>query len=608
MHDKFEEMAEKVLKEAISVIPSDPMLKFIIFTETTRVLDFWYVFQHLLPKENRLPVPDFDLIKWGWNLAAEHLFSGVKQYGFPIMESSSERKSFAFGFLYKLGCSVLLHRASEMIRYGFLEVETNKNGFILRRSGNAGDQFLDNLDIFSLNEIETILNNKETESVNGWHLFDIDDYPKMMNVPGAFSSRGNKKPLESFKVENIDELMEPLVRPWDSGFGIMMGYGALPEVDDHFIAEAAELVLDYRNEAGVHPDVKIGKISGAELTLIITVIIALHSKHIRFALLAMKKHPEISIPDSLTIWGPVEELIDSITHYVESFMGYSKLSRETISCALDVISLKPGDVSNLHKFTTPFVPLLISLGNGFILRPVSSLNRNPFLSTMTLQEWRDPKIIHRVSSPREDWLRNELYAIFHGSRYIRVEGNIKIRSENKILTDIDAAVFDVLTGELALFQIKWQDYFTNDVRKLRSKAGNLTKELDEWAEKVETWIEDKGKNELIKALRLKLPKGMSVSSIYLFGISRNLARIGAYGFNLRNKNLAIANWAQFRRIRHETGPTDRVFHQIFNTLREEMNKTAVSQPLPVTIEVSEKSITFEDIWNAFDTDDGGEDV
>jgi hypothetical protein len=47
-----------------------------------------------------------------------------------------------------------------------------------------------------------------------------------------------------------------------------------------------------------------------------------------------------------------------------------------------------------------------------------------------------------------------------------------------MLTDIDAVIFDRLTGELALFQLKWQDYSTNSLRETRSKASNLVKELD----------------------------------------------------------------------------------------------------------------------------------
>ena len=49
--------------------------------------------------------------------------------------------------------------------------------------------------------------------------------------------------------------------------------------------------------------------------------------------------------------------------------------------------------------------------------------------------------------------------MFSGVKYITIDGNIKLRTGKKIVTDIDAAIFDRTTGELAIFQIKWQDFF-----------------------------------------------------------------------------------------------------------------------------------------------------
>jgi hypothetical protein len=200
-------------------------------------------------------------------------------------------------------------------------------------------------------------------------------------------------------------------------------------------------------------------------------------------------------------------------------------------------------------------------------------------------------------------MRSEIYQIFQGTRYKRVDGNINLRDENRVLTDIDGAIFDNLTGELALFQLKWQDYFTNDVREMKSKASNLTNELDEWASKVDSWINKKGVSELIKALRLKLHKEHSISSIYLFGVSRFYARTQGFGYAVKNQKLAIANWAQFLRVRYEIGPAERVFHKLFETLREKMNEEVPNpKPLPLTINVSGKSICFENVWNDFDDD------
>lgn len=599
MHNKFAEMAKQELEEALSIIPSDTMQKFLIFTETVRVLDYWSVLFPLLPKEKRLSsIQTFTLLQWGWNLAVEHLYKAVEIPGaFPITDSTEESKAFATDLLCKLGQSVLLYRASEMIKNGFLEIENSDEGFIVRTTEKARDQFLDNLEFSYLNDLEIELNNKYKNFFQGWQIIDIEDYPDVENLPGYFFARRQISLMENYKNEDIDKLMIPLIFPWDSGHGVMTGYGALPEVDSHFLAEAVDSISEWRNEAGFHPNTKIGNVSGADITGVITFITSFYLKHIRFALLAMKYFPNISFYQSLTIWEPLNQLEASIAEY-------SNQDINLVKKALEAVTLQPNEAPNLHNVTKHFMPLLISLGNGVVLRPVSSIFRNPFLSTITLLQWKDLSSRDRISAPREEWMRSEIYHMFQGTRYRRVDGNIKIRNGHNVITDIDGAIYDTLTGELALFQFKWQDYFTNDVRELRSRAGNLTKELDEWAHKVEAWIEQRGKDELTKTLRLKLNKGMLISSIYLFGISRTYARTRGFGFTTGNKNLAIANWPQFLRARYEIGPADRVFHHISNMLKLKMNETISSiQPLPFIIKIHEKSILFEDMWNVFGDDD-----
>lgn len=597
MQHKFAEMAKLELEVALSRIPSDPTHKFVLFTETLRVLDYWAVFQQLLPKEHRLSKQDLDLIRWGWNRAVEYLFVAVETPdAFPILESTTESRLMAFNLLRQFGRSVLIQRTSEMIRFGFFNVESNERGFSLRSGGDAKDQFLDHLEFFHLEELENVMSENVPGFLNGWQLIDLKDYSKFREELGFFSMHDNERPLEGSILENVDELMVPLIHPWNSGHGMMVGYDADPRVDDHFLALALEQVLKWRVEAGIHPDTKFGELTGTYLTAIVTYVVALHMKHIRFCLLAMTKYPEISIPQSLTIWGPFNELAESVA-------DFSGLDISLVKKALSEITMRPTEVSSLRNMTTLFIPLLISLDNGFVLRPVSSLIQNPFSSTITLQKWRNSSIRNRISEPREHWMRTELYAVFQGTRYLRVDGNINIRNGNKVVTDIDAAIFDTMSGELALFQIKWQDYFTNDVRELRSKASNLTKEMDDWANKVNAWINENGRERLARALRLNLPTGMSISSIYMFGISRTFARMRGYGFSTSNENLALANWPQFRRIRHETGPVERVFHSLFETLRVQMNENAAVQPLPVTIQVADTFIHFADLWFTYGDED-----
>jgi hypothetical protein len=198
-------------------------------------------------------------------------------------------------------------------------------------------------------------------------------------------------------------------------------------------------------------------------------------------------------------------------------------------------------------------------------------------------------------------MRTHLYALFLGVRYQRIEGNVKLKEDGKTITDIDAAIYDNLTGELALFQIKWQDFYYNDVRKLRSRASNLTKDLDEWAEKVSHWINIHPKTELIKNLRLV--DGTVVNEVFLFGISRNKARMQGYGYAIKSENLAIANWPQFARNRFEIGPAERVFYSLFNKLKLQEKEKIEPIPFPVTFNIGDQNLEFRDLYNGWKTNE-----
>jgi len=593
-YQAFHSLAEKELAACISVVPPDPNERFVLFMETLRVIDYWTVFQSLGPEEKRLSEPDFHTLRSGWNLAAAHLLSPLQvPAAIPVLQSTDKSRSFAMSLLHQFGRSVLMHRAADMIRHGFLTAERVANRFVVRKTGLVSSQFLDILEFSWLENLETTIGQDRRSYYKEWELFDVEHMDQIRHRVGSFLGRRHEPTFENWRRADIEALMVPLIHPWDSGHGIMMGYGARPEVDDHFLAEAVERASDWRTEAGIHPDARIGETTGADATAIATLIVGFHLKHVRFAILASKHYPQISIPQSLTIWGPVQLLEESIAEYT----GWD-IPRE--QRALDAITLRAREATFLHHHSMPFMPLLISLENGLILRPVSGLVRNPLFSVSALVEWRNPKSTSDLSDPREDWLRFEIYALFQGVRYVCVEGSTKIRERDKVITDIDGAVFDKATGELGLFQIKWQDYFTNDVRKLRSKASNLTRELDEWAQHISEWTGRQGARRILSALRLSPKKAGRITNIYLFAISRNAARMQGFGFSTRHANLALANWPQFVRVRFEVGPADRVFHDIHTMLRSEADKKIEVQPLPVEITVAGQPVRFEDLWSSFD--------
>lgn len=598
----FDLLADEELARVIQVLPTEAADRFVLYTEVLRQIDYWSVFRQFMPQSARLEPWDLEMLWLGWNSAIEHLFAGVSPKGFPIARSTRESKQYAMTVLHQLGRSVLMRRTADMLRHQYVSAVKVGDGWTVRKISNTTDQFLDNLEFPRYTELTSWLDQLDDEKTAlGWTLFERGEIDLIPSKVGRFLGRNRSEPFAAWLRNDVRELMKPLIHPWDSGYGVMMGYGATPEVDDHFFATAALLVSEWRNDAGFHPKATVAGIGIRDLSLVIMAITSLHLKHVHFALIASETQPEISIPESLSIWGPREELEETIC-------ALTGLEGPAVSALVTAIALRAEDVPRLAGSTTHFMPLLIDLGNGFVLRPVSSISQNPFNSIRTLLERRDPQSRNHLSAPREDWLRSEIYAIFQGTRYSCIAGNIKIRRHGVIVTDIDAAVFDHTTGELALFQIKWQDFATNDVRQLRSKASNLAREMDEWADKVEQWIKESSREQLSKSLRLKLGPFASIASVHLFGVSKSVARTHGFGFSTQNSQLAIANWPQFCRLRTQIGPSANVLSDLHTALKAEMKDTVQATPLPFTLKVAGVSIQFDDLWNSLKgepEDDGG---
>jgi hypothetical protein len=583
-------IATKATIELEQTIPDDPIFSFIMFVETLRVYDCWAVSVESLSWDGNCTRQLLDLIGLGTNFSTGYLFKKVELQGFPIYESTEESRHFAVNMLYKFGCIRMIRRSVDMIKKGLLLVEKDGNTFVFKKTAVMDAQFLDPMEFSYLEEINKKILENKGKQLEGWNIIDQQQIVDHAFRPGNFFSQ-QKSDYSQLILNNIDLLMEPLITTMNSGHGILMSYGTTLEIDFHFLAIALMLVKDWVDEAGFHPETKIGTITGANVTAVVTILTSFALKHVEFIKIAEKKYPEINIAMSLTTWTPVEEMIKDIAAFTET--DYAVVNE-----VFDTLKFKPHEVEFLKSHTTKFMPLLIDMENGYVLRPVSAILYNPFFSIIPLLEYRNPNMRHNISLPRESWVRKNLYAMFSGQRYQKIEGNIKLKEGNFTNTDLDAAIFDNLTGELAIFQIKWQDFYYNDVKKLQSRASNLTKDLDEWAAKTTSWIKSHGHEELARNLRLKTNVNYQISNVYLFAISRTKARMKGYGYAGSAENLATCNWPQFSRNRFEIGPAERVFKTLFHALKEQEEKVMLSRPLPVTWNVGDENLRFEDMYNA----------
>jgi len=242
---------------------------------------------------------------------------------------------------------------------------------------------------------------------------------------------------------------------------------------------------------------------------------------------------------------------------------------------------------------------LLDLGNGLLLRPVASLARNPFETITSLIQLRGIQRTNAIAVPREEWLRADIYSLFQGNRYFCTQGNVKLRSAGQTLTDVDAAVFDRTTGELALFQLKWQDYSTADLRSLRSKAKNLSQELEHWTQTIWGWLGESNAATIAETFRHSPKRDAPVRIVYLFAVSRNKSRVEQFGGSTLLPGLAVSNWPRLLRARMELGAATSVISRMHVAITEEADASAAPKALPHEMKMLDVTIRFENMWYSY---------
>jgi len=592
--DELRDVANVQLAEIVAKLPTDAEGRFVLFVEVARFLDYWSIFGHVAPFDRGFASRDLDLLLWGWNEAVAHLFVPVEHVGgFPLMESSLSSQRFACHVLQEFGKVSLTRRLADMAECGLLNIRRCDKGYIAQMASEANAQFLDLLDVTQLQRTEEELwTGGHGIEVAGWQIFDTRQVEAFVGKPQSLLARA-APPVKGWLRDDLEELMIPLIRPWDTGRGVMMAYGAREDLDKHYLAVALDQCTKWRSAAGMHPHASFGQLTGEKISAVVVVLASLHAKHIGFAGVASRHFREISLPQSLTIWTERQELEASVSEL-------TGMSKHDVGLVFDAVCLRPHQAKRLHGHTTPFIPLLFDLGNGMVLRSPSCLTKNPFESIKQIQHWSDSRAEHVLAADREAWMRSDLYRLFMGRRYKCVDGSVKVRRGSDVVTDIDAAVYDKDTHDIGLFQLKWQDYSTNDVRQLTSKARNLAHELDQWSEKIGGWIDEAGTEKLGQTMRLNQRHGHRIRNVYLFGISQVSARPEGYGHPIKGERIAVGTWSQFVRLRVEGGPATEVLGDLHAGLCASRSETLATKPIPVTVTLGTVEIHLENFWHDAD--------
>ena len=294
------------------------------------------------------------------------------------------------------------------------------------------------------------------------------------------------------------------------------------------------------------------------------------------------------MPLSLSVWKPKGEVVSLLS-------GASGIDPIIVSIIVDLLTLKPDSVPDLSSDVDPVVPLFIKISDTYLLEPVGALFLNPFDVIQRINA--DQKTRQALMEHREGVMLANVNGLFQGTGYDCVDAPVRLRQAGKVLTDIDGAVLDRTTGDLALFQLKWQDFRGATTRQTISRAKNFVGQVQKWADDTTAWISSVGTEELLKALRLRKPPGIEAVKVHLFAIGQMGARFGSYGHKVEDSRLAAATWPQFVRLRYEIGSVSSVFTSLHNAIVAESLGEISVRPMPFDLETCGTVVKFENLWN-----------
>jgi hypothetical protein len=565
--DRLDRLARRELNEVKQFLATLPPIECaVILIEACRCLDHMHVIQLLSPKkEGKLSIQDFSILVRGWNVLFGLLMQRKGEFsGVPLKASVPESRQAVMGMLHFAGRYVILSRTAEMVRHGMVSATAE------------GD------------EIELELSERTLLD----HFHDQVDHGRFVELNAKVLLGYKAVASDADTAQHLRDVMGRLTFPWKTSQGVMVGYNADPEIDAYFLAAVSQNTLQWRDDAGIHPRARLGGCSGELLTAIVHVLMSFNMKHIMFVEEAIKLHPTVNQHMSLTIWKTRADLIRSL-------LVATTASEQEVTAALDLITVRAGDASFFLTEQAPGIPLVIELSEGYVLTPVSGVFRNPLNAIRMLRESNSAAMQNAFREHREELMAEDLYALFDGPRYQRVSGQTKLREGGRVVTDIDAAIFDNAMGDLVLFQLKWQDFTSNSVRIQRSKAKNFCDQVQEWTKKIAYWINRFGVPALCQALKIKLPTGAEPRHVRLTAIGRSNARFRSLGYNI-GSDVLVLPWSQFVRLRYDIGPGKDFFEFLTKAAIEESAAAIERKPLPYVLERHGLHIIFKDIWSDFE--------
>ena len=373
----------------------------------------------------------------------------------------------------------------------------------------------------------------------GLESFEKEDFIwKTQFVAGSQANQLRELEQKQRKIWNI---MSKLVDTWETDF---IQYKAHPEVDQ-FYNEAGILRCQRMFDQDAFPsNVKFGGQDFSLYRKTVEVLTGWTLKHTSFCTQLVKKAPNIDFANIITVPQNFEDKVLFLTYVLDIDFKTANHLLETLTLTYenkDTHCLTSGDCAT---------PAFIKVGQGRVIAPILGCTTDPFRFMLNELKRKYRSDWDNAVNQREKIFKQDIYALFKDSRFLKLERNLNIKIGGLLLTDIDALIVDRSTGVLGLFQLKWQDRFVTSMRERESKKTNFQKTCNQWVERVYQWLAENSISEICKLCGLDDYDAETVNEFRVFVIGRNAAHFS--GIGVLDSRAAWGTWYQMLRLCSES--------------------------------------------------------
>lgn len=379
-----------------------------------------------------------------------------------------------------------------------------------------------------------------------------------------------KAELGKIPRKGLNRELAKVVRPWHTHF---IAYDSTPFLDSCFAQMAALQVASQPLWSFLPPNTRLGSHTFADFQMAAGALTAFALKHNYCAVTLLAKNPGSKLINLVSISADTARL-------EESLGDACGIAVEKAAEVLRMFMLERAEKEYEYEVNS-YLPPLIETSTWQVVTPSFSCLSDPFAYMLRKLSRRFPKDWDIAMNAVEAEFRTDLYSLFEGNRYYCVPNSVKLRLGGKVLTDVDAAIYDTVSGTLGLYQLKWQLPHWGSLRERISKSKNFLTTGQSWADVITNALPQFGFGALQSSFRIPASLGR-VSQVTGFVLGRFFSEFGEVDSE-RTDGVTWGSWAQFAAARaHSRGAEDTQF-VVAHILRQLHSSSPRTQQIDETL-------------------------